>query len=543
MWGDAERQRLDSRISVLQEEIRQLNEQRNEYSVTSCLPQELLTTIFILCSGHDTAAFTTRPPIVHITHVSRFWRETALGCPQIWASVTVPSPWNEAMLNRSQQLPISLELCEPSPGYVDDLIRQVLAEEPYRLRTLKIVGTPKHISQRLDDLAPSAPLLQTLIVRNTSSQAIDLPAGFLSNGFPLLREVELEGCKGIWTLTNMKGLTHLKISTYLSNAPGPTPAQFLQILYEMPALVALDLKIDIPELPWTTFTPLPIRLPHLEKLDLTAPVAACGRVLRCLALPPSVTIRLSWMYTDLNSQLPLHDLNLFKEGLVSAWLSDPLSNSQTLTIQSLQLGASARSRHVTRVWLDDVDFGGPDTLSPPPFTLTLINCSEWPPRLFQHVSESIVSVIPLDDLSSLSLVSKSKEFESLRVLCGLHSLKSITLRGNSAAQRFLVTPRSMPPSLGLPTFPHLELIHVIEVEFGTGYKQVNSGELVQLLEARKLQGREIKRLKIRSCINFGLCDVGLLENTCADVEWDGHWEKVCTPDSSDFGEDSILYGL
>ena len=79
------------------------------------LPDELLSEIF-MCT-HDILAESKassgeRPVCVHLSHVSRRWRDVAIACQYLWAQLLgdYRREWSMACLQRAHSAPLDLDL-------------------------------------------------------------------------------------------------------------------------------------------------------------------------------------------------------------------------------------------------------------------------------------------------------------------------------------------------------------------------------------------------------------------------------------------------
>ncbi|KAJ8522287.1 hypothetical protein ONZ45_g1081 [Pleurotus djamor] len=104
---------IDRDISILKAKIRDLKTRRNEFSFIGQLPDEVLSTIFILM--RDDALSSPSPAgkltWLNISPVCRHWRQLSLATPALWSYIDFTNlDCAKAMMQRSKAVPLSVKI-------------------------------------------------------------------------------------------------------------------------------------------------------------------------------------------------------------------------------------------------------------------------------------------------------------------------------------------------------------------------------------------------------------------------------------------------
>jgi F-box-like len=207
----------------------------------SSLPVELLSEIFLFASTDDRGGRTT----VSISHVCSFWRQIAIKCLHIWATLHVSrstiSEWSRIneFRRRSKGVPFSI--------FVDEF----LDKRHYRhCQFHKLIANSLSNTQELSvpvdivrDLSYPAPILESLtLTRNNSSinNNITIPMDAFQGHTPCLRRVFLRDVNFSWRLPLLKNLTELSIQH--ASLTKDASFEFLDCLARMPFLQSLHLQ-------------------------------------------------------------------------------------------------------------------------------------------------------------------------------------------------------------------------------------------------------------------------------------------------------------
>ncbi|KAI0044075.1 hypothetical protein FA95DRAFT_1562626 [Auriscalpium vulgare] len=230
--------------------VRGLAQRRNALTrIQRALPSELLTHIFACCAASEPCLSDgeVRLGWIKVSHVCHQWRQTALECPRLWASIPLPmgEAWVEEMMARSQRARLSFY--DFGYGGLTLTARQVDLLG-------SVIGRSSSIDLHLNDvtrlaaqLTAAAPHLKTLCLYEISDFGYTLPVNFLADEAPRLRHLYLHGIThtGLWTSGILQNLVSLNIKgsqyAYL-----PSFHTVLGALHSMRALKSLALDNSFP---------------------------------------------------------------------------------------------------------------------------------------------------------------------------------------------------------------------------------------------------------------------------------------------------------
>ena len=108
------------------------------------------------------------------SQVSRHWRSTALGAPELWTNISLSYPrWAQEMLIRSKKAKVTIQCGLSFQTSIPKIIETVRSMrsclyEMNRVEKIDITITPRLILQIFRGLPKSAPQLHTLCIRNHS---------------------------------------------------------------------------------------------------------------------------------------------------------------------------------------------------------------------------------------------------------------------------------------------------------------------------------------------------------------------------------------
>ncbi|KAG2012987.1 hypothetical protein CC2G_009930 [Coprinopsis cinerea AmutBmut pab1-1] len=546
----AQRDFIDSRIAELEEEIRRLKSDRNELTEIARLPPEILSQVFIHYQQFCTSAPWWHGEVwrfdwTEVTHVSRFWRSTALGCRTLWSDIDtcLNAPWAVAMFERSKQSPISFRFSERSASSkpeVADIIRKVFSQL-HRLKGLNIDGYDDFVCQQLEQLTSPTPILECLQLRAPTTRPHTLWLG--GSERPMLRKLKLEGYKlPSWTAPSpmFPALISLKVTLPLRLEAGdsvPSAQDFFQGIEAMPNLRELYLEATTPVPPLAT----PRRVTRLPKLELFRIDAYSFRefeyVLRHLVLPSP----------SLSSKFELSNLSEDPPATVAiAAFGEAMSRTlspvyRSLTVQyngrrggaTIQCHSTAMEHHDGRTAIDQ----------PPDLTMNLrysrvVDCGK------------LLAALPLNDVLTLDLdIDRNPEiFEALSHLPSVHT---ISLERHHTSQGFfryicnnhaldLLQSESQPSDNSVPSdssskqnfkarargnlprlkhFASLKRLVVKSADFG----KIDIESFLDWLMFRYELGGEIEELQFNGCLKLYKDDVQRIGEVVASVTWDGVW--------------------
>ncbi|KAG1739492.1 uncharacterized protein EDB91DRAFT_1202856 [Suillus paluster] len=548
------RTQIDKDTAALLESVRVLRSRRNDLARISCLPPEILATVFkyiadeeVLKSypGH-TPENTPRycaPACLIVTHVCRHWRQVALDFPALWASINCASArWLPMMLERSKNDALVVTY---SAQALQPCLEQVLSQLP-RIKVLQLcLFSYSEVDVVLDCLSSQpAPLLQTFRLSHCaglhhSAKPWPISDTIFQGRVPRLRSVELVYCPFNWTSCIFSGLRTLDVR---DTGFVFTSSELLSALRRMPDLEQLSLRrlLIFPE-ETQLLGKFPLsQLKHIA-LDYILPLTSVVTLFAHLALPIDVTVALNLAGTVQGPQS-------FSE-LLSAMDKDP--NEFGSIIRSLRtsvLYGELGIQFSTSMTFRSNHSWNPrdDNIYDDDIRLSIqFESGELQPGVVFDASR-IIAQHKIQNLFVSSLLTSDLPENFWRAgSVNLPELKVIHLTGPSVGGLIATlciegaqTSDIMYPSL-----------HAIELE-NIDFEFEEPEKLWDIITMRAKHGACIRRLRFAMCMNLMAKQVQLLEEVVADVDWDGHEESTesskrdsytCTwnqyPDSDEDSED------
>jgi hypothetical protein len=161
------------------------------------------------------------PHCVRASHVSRHWRNAALGSPELWSRIYLDVANTGAVLEylrHSKTAPLSLHLIGPLPeesiGETHEIVYNDLLHifmETTQLQHFHIRSTWKRNSAIWDLLSRSAPSLESLTLETTPcTGAVAILPRIFNDYMPQLKEVRLSGVDA-WPYNRFRNLVRLHI--------------------------------------------------------------------------------------------------------------------------------------------------------------------------------------------------------------------------------------------------------------------------------------------------------------------------------------------
>ncbi|EAU82628.1 hypothetical protein CC1G_07910 [Coprinopsis cinerea okayama7 len=550
----ARRDFIDLRIAELEEEIRKWKSDRNELSDIARLPPEVLSRVFIhyqqLCASlsriSDFGRILRPFEWTQVTHVSRYWRDTALAFPELWSNIqaTTNPRWAQVMFDRAKQAPISLTFSSNSSTRPElaEVIKDACSQH-HRLKGLNVIGYNDFIRQMLEKLTSPAPNLQTLNLEYGGLPYVDLgrpsiPNNLLGGEAPSLRQLHLSGYQFSWAtlLPISSRLTSFKLNSMPRKAdgfPGPDVDVFFQGMEAMRNLQELELNIKLPITPLSTFRVIP--LPKLESLKLTGCFRECENVMRHLALPSSLRATFEVTHdvqdTDVNA-------STFGQTLSSSWLSGPLSDPPCVIRDLVVDNNHYRARITGRL---------SGVYSPSVLNLTL-NSNKF-------LSE-VLAALPLNGVTNLGLMTGFTA-KDLGTLSRLPSVRTVQT-DRFASEEFFAYARRDPALNLVPTKPNkggtsknkakrkpktsppklTRFASVKRLVFECAdFESIDIEHFLDWLMMRYELGREIESVKLYGCVRLYEDDVQRIEEVVVDVDWDGDEIEYYSDEEEEEDED------
>ena len=518
---------IDRDIAQLEESIRALKSRRNELSLISRLPVEILCNIFKFSLVDVDDFFPSAFPGLMIwinfnfSQVSQHWRSTALSAPELWCKISLSYPrrWVQEMLIRSKRAKLTIHSCssfDTSNIKAIEKVRSCLYEMD-RVEELKLtLISGLKLEEIFWDLPKSAPQLHTLYIGCTTTFSIHED---LLHEAERLQRVELFNCKISWDSRLLTGLTCLSLQKPLNANAESSITQFLHALQRMPALTDLRLIKSIPDNSEGLSTFQVVDLPCLRVLHISSGVATLTTVLRHITIPHSALLNL----TCSENQSGQIDFSNFLSVLAAKFLSSLVIRNLSLQVfDDLSLKFNLSTTEITQ----------------DRFPSSLINQSQlqllftWPvshPRNHWHV-KALTSAFDAMNLSFLTQLQLpifdfidpptwAKTFGTLPLL------NRVCVRG-SAANSFLDAlvckakeAEKSETAYHNVSFPNLRHIHLEGTNFGEN--SISVDKLLDCLMERCERKAEVWVLYLDDCECVSYDVVVRLGEVVVDVRWDG----------------------
>ncbi|KAG0709603.1 hypothetical protein DFH29DRAFT_1011594 [Suillus ampliporus] len=489
------RANTDQDLSALAKSMQVLRTHQNGLVHISCLPPEILAIVFRHFANFESHAITSRPhfaPIcMMVTHVCRHWRQVALECPTLWASISSDSlnyRWIGIMLERSTAAALVVTYSERAS--LRDCLEQILSQLP-RIEVLQISSFSSDVDHILDLLSSQpAPLLQTFEF-SVIGDVIHSPRPISDNIFqgqvPQLRSVELVGCSSGWAWCIFSGLRSLSMRGI--TGAHPTLPQLLSALRCMPDLEQLTLeRMSMISEETKVFDKVPLTRLKSMALDTGAIRTAVSFFTR-LALPaphrsgPVLRSMYAVRISRRTFGVQFSTSMTLKTG--HSW--DPPDDNIRLSIQFTYLPSTEVQVQPTIIFdiCRIVTQGRIQNL-----------CIESP----RHILPGNFWRIGLADLLELQVIHLTRSSSSL---CGL--INALNVDGTQSSD---------------VAYPSLRALEFEKVNFG----YIKTDGLQAAIKMRATHGVPIHELRLAWCIDIGLMAgrVQLLEKLGVNVDWDGH---------------------
>ncbi|KAG2042877.1 hypothetical protein BDR03DRAFT_1087911 [Suillus americanus] len=517
--------RIDQDLDALAESMRALRSRRNDLARISCLPPDILVTIFRHFESFENHTSTSRhrgaPICLILTHVCKQWRQLALDCPNLWTSINCVSPrWIGVMLERSKDA--HLVATYHAPVSLRGCLEPVLSHLP-RIKVLRICSVSPDVD-RIVELLSSQPALSLQIFEFTVIGTIHhslMPISdtIFQGQVPLLQSVELVLCSLSWTWSIFTGLRSLSVRG--TTGALPTPAQLLSTLRYMPDLEQLTLQSL-----FTTFgdTKLCDKVPLTRLKSMALDVGATQTfvsLFECLVLPAGVKVALcisqiegSQSFSDLFSAM-----DRASDGpspVVRSLRAIRISNNGFVVQFNTSMTPKSHHHYSWNPADDNIPLSIQFTCNPLAHVQPTIIF-----ELCQIASQGRIHSMFLEllyDLPELFWGTGS---------AGLQDLHVIHIGGGSI--RGLIDALSVDDiQASVVAYPSLRVLELEGINFGDHEPE----DLQHVIKQRAECGARIHELRLAGCIKFLTADqVRLLEEAGVNVDWDGHEEETCADPS------------
>jgi hypothetical protein len=513
--------RIDQDLAALAECMRILRSRRNGLARISCLPPDILVTVFRHFESFENHISTSRhhgaPICLILTHVCKQWRQLALDCATLWTSISCVSPrWLGVMLRRSKDAhliatyhaPVSLRGC----------LEPVLSHLP-RIKVLRICSISSDVDRIVELLssqpAPSLQIFEFTVIGNVHHSLMPISDTIFQGQVPLLQSVEFVLCSLSWTWSIFGGLRSLSVRG--TTGALPTLAQLLSTLRYLPHLEQLTLQSLSP-----TFGDIKlcnkVMLTRLKSIALDIGTAQTViSLFERLVLPAGVKVAL--YISQIESSQSFSDL-------FSAM--DRASDGPSPVVQSLRAIRISNNGFVVQ-FNTSIVFKSHYHYSWNPADDDIPLSIQFTCNPLAHVQPTIVfelcRIVSQGRIHSmfLELLYDLSENFWRTGSAGLLDLQFIHLSRNSI--RGLIDALSIDDiQASVMAYPSLRVLELEGIKFGDHEPE----DLQHIIKQRAECGARIHGLRLTGCIkNLTADQVRLLEEAGVNVDWDGHKEETC----------------
>lgn len=186
------------------------------------LPPELLIMVFMISALNRRSALAqgqlrgyNLPLCASVAHVCHYWREVALGCPQLWTMLEFPSvAYTKELLARTKMAPLMV-YADLNHVMGDSLPAVQLAMHHIsRITEIDIQAPPGWIKSLAGQLTAPAPLLERLSLHSSDYRYryAQVNDQMFSGVSPRLRSVSFHRCyPATWHAAWLNNLVHLDV--------------------------------------------------------------------------------------------------------------------------------------------------------------------------------------------------------------------------------------------------------------------------------------------------------------------------------------------
>lgn len=511
------RTKVDSRIRILEEELRVLKRSRNVVASVNRLPTEILALLLSVIVDADDGCDETRMlSLLSVSQVCQHWRDVAIQTTALWSKILFVTPdLTELMLERSGDAPLSITL----EGWIYTEYEDVLSRIMKQNRRLRGVQLSRKSEDELARLfstwSDPLPTLQRLEIDCISMQG--LPSNFLASGAPSLQHLVLINVKTFnsnWNLSRLRAnLTHLHLSSPSTDAQRPwSSPDFREFLAHAPQLRHLSTTFSLP-LPEGTSPPLApgvaLRLPCLEKVLVHDTVAAIELLTRAIEFPSAAKISLT--IEPVPASAYQCQLNQIAQNLTVSW-----KERIHLGVHAIGITQSISYSATFRLYMDPLQAVAPNLI----LTIMIpIVGSDFPYHEFLAGMAMHWNFLPLRRVSLDGFYTRGITPATWRTFFGpLPNVNRVMFRNYTLFSNFLTSLHPVPADTAalhhahtvdspppIPPFSALKTIKCNDLDIAEIQTRGGNSiaDLVEAMEARPSACRSV-RIKFSQCQNVTL---------------------------------------
>ncbi|KAL4259662.1 hypothetical protein AB1N83_009280 [Pleurotus pulmonarius] len=134
--------------------------------VTRLFPELLLEVFFY--SAYGSGGLVIPSHLIRITHVCHYWRALTISCPSLWAVISLPSRSAPTFVQRSLNVPLTLQ-CNFDSDTSSSQLKRILSSNRFRIKHLDLNGPSRIIGPVMEKVLGECFLSGLSIVNPTSA--------------------------------------------------------------------------------------------------------------------------------------------------------------------------------------------------------------------------------------------------------------------------------------------------------------------------------------------------------------------------------------
>ena len=502
-----------------------LKSRLNELAPISRFPSEVLAGIFSLLSirawneGEGISAW------IHVTHVCRRWRETALNYPPLWTHINFTKLTSVGMaetLFRAKLGPLHLEahLRKRSANRFE-VIGRKLTDHISHTRHLRISGCDPSIVIKW--LITPTPDLESLTLSYTGADHVTVPDNLFKCTAPSLTTLQLRDCNIDWKSPLLRGLRILKIHGMSAEAI-PELNDWLDTLDEMTQLKELSVQLSTPRAPLADpLTSRTVTLPSLTHFKIFDFAKDCALALAHLVFPALTCLHVLVISHDQEGE----DVRLVIPSIVqNACVVHDFEPIRSILIEDEKMYTDILTWTTPGA---DVQVHGSaisDNMSRSACFLFSARGDEWNSGVNSAIADAVLTLLPMNSVSTLSAQSKldtsiglNKGFW-LKYASRLPLLEQARLDRTTAGGFWEMLAEDIPLDSDSPQLPMLTKLILCNVELSSKAIRQMRDTLIKRVE----QGVPLENLDL-SKSPAGKYAVKILSEIVVDVQKRGYEGK------------------
>ncbi|KAG8932657.1 hypothetical protein FRC01_012861 [Tulasnella sp. 417] len=436
-------------------------DQWNAPQPVSQLPLELIALTVALgfpiteCFTEPKEGFHYMKTLTYLATVSRAWRNAILGTPSLWGllSTSLPPHINHISLQRSGACSLivgaTTSVSDRQLSNFDEVL-DIALPRWNRWSHASLALLPfKHVVQHLSSPAPLLEKFRLWLHNQDIPQLV--PIDLFGGHAPRLQDISVYGTPLVWDSEIFQGLRKLNLEGIANKLISSD--HILGLLAASPSLellAILDSDVGFGPLPPSS-TQTPVQLSNLGTIIFVGiSVEAVVNILPFICAPNCGLLQLETYQEDVETLFDTAD-----------YLRQSLSNFDTLLHSAIAFHGSSQLslwQHLTEWQCSGANLDAPGFVIDFPFA-ALTPAISW---ISQYLEAGLSSTHQMDVTFTFRSIDP-EDLVGLKTLAGVPNVRTFTtdLRPSSGAVLDLLG--STQDVTGLPTFPALEVLQLVEV--------------------------------------------------------------------------------